>query len=111
MNVTWVKEFLPVSARSSNDESAAGYLQDLGAALNVTVKVNSLIGVGALLNVQVLWSLNGTDWATPDPADSFAPISLAGIYLKRFTIKAPFVKVAYTLVGTINFGVHGWIGP
>lgn len=78
-------------------------------AIGVLVDVTAFGGTSPTLDLKVQWSHNGIEWADAEPADSFNQITAAKKVVKRFSVKAPLYRVAWTLAGTspsFTFSLH-----
>jgi hypothetical protein len=78
--------------------SVADAVDWVSVQLNVTAKG----GTTPVLTASIEWSMNaGTTAATADTADAFTAISnTTGVFIKRFTVKAPYMRISEALAGT-----------
>lgn len=80
--------------------------KDLHLALDVT----AVSGVSPTLDVKVEWSMGGSTWF-PVTADAFAQKTAAGTQLISVPVRAPLVRVTWTIAGTtpsFTFSVIGY---
>lgn len=69
--------------------------------LNLLANVTAVSGTTPSLTLSVEWSHNnGTTWFKADPADAFTAITATGAVAKRFTTKALWFRVVWTISGT-----------
>ncbi len=71
----------------------------IGDTIGVAIDVTAETGTG-LLDVEVLWSPDGTNYGSASSADSFTQITAAGVVSKRFDVKAQFYRVEMKVSGT-----------
>lgn len=68
--------------------------------LALLVVASAVSGTTPSMLLSVEWSNNGTDFAPGDTADVFTAIVLAGALAKRFTVKAKYYRIVWTITGT-----------
>lgn len=93
------------AARTSTGQTGAFAIGDdlaggLGGHLNLILNVTAVSGTTPSMTCSVQWSVDGTTWATPSPADAFAAVTATGAVVQQFAVKAPFYRVVYTITGT-----------
>lgn len=71
----------------------------IGDTMGVAIDFTAETGTG-LLDVEVLWSPDGTNYGSAESADSFTQITAAGVVAKRFDVKAEFYRIEMVVSGT-----------
>lgn len=95
-----VNQFVLSADRSTSSNSGA---IGLGKSLNVgvMVEVTAHSGTTPTLDLSVEWSMDGTNFAPAQAADSFTQITTTDQrVIKLFAVKAPFFRLVWTLGGT-----------
>jgi hypothetical protein len=91
---------VPSAARTTSGNSGSLDPGEQGNTLHLLVDVTAASGTTPSLALSVEWSSNGTDWATPETADTFTAITAAAKRVKSFTRKAPLDRVVWAITGT-----------
>lgn len=91
--------FVASGARVASGNSAA-FPTGKGLNLNVLVNVTARSGTTPTLDLSVEWSMDGTNFAPGQPADTFTQITATGSAVKSFAIKAPFFRLVWAIGGT-----------
>lgn len=69
--------------------------------LNLQLDVTSVAGATPTLDITVEWSNDGTTFSAADgTADTFAQVTAASSKVKRFTVKAAYYRIKWTVAGT-----------
>lgn len=100
------------AARNANGNSGLLNPGEMGETINLLVNVTAITGAGATLALAVEWSNDGTVFATPETADTFANITTAVAKVKAFERKAAFYRIVWTITGTtpsITFAVSEYL--
>lgn len=71
-----------------------------GETVCLHVGVTAASGTTPSLALSVEWSNDGTNWATPETADTFTAITAAVQRVKTFERKAMFYRVVWAITGT-----------
>jgi hypothetical protein len=85
------------AARTTTGQSAAqavGFADEVGVLVNVT----AVSGTPNLV-LSIEWSVDGTVWVPGDPVDAFAAITTAVGAAKLVKVKAPQMRVKWTITG------------
>jgi hypothetical protein len=79
----------------------------IGTGLNMSVHC-SAAAVPTSLDIEVEYSINGTNWFSAGTAHTFTQITAAGAFeAKQWTAEARFYRVKWTIVGTsFTFAIH-----
>lgn len=92
--------FVASAARTTTGNSPA-IACEKGLQLNVLVEVTASSGTTPTLDFTVEWSMDGTNFASGQAADSFTQITAATVRaVKQFAVKAPFFRLVWTVGGT-----------
>lgn len=90
-----------VASAARTTSSNSGALDADGDNLAIFVDVTAVSGTSPTLDLKVLWSHNGTDFADADgTADTFAQITAAKKTVKRFPVKGTHFRLDWTIAGT-----------
>lgn len=89
-----------INAQVITATGTSGTLNASGSNLDVLVNVSAVSGTTPSATFSVQWSMDGTTWAAASPADSFTAITAAIQVVQRFTSKAPYWRLAWTVSGT-----------
>lgn len=96
-----VTQFVTSSAKGASGNSGA---VGLGKSLNVgiIVEVTAQSGTTPTLDFSVEWSADGITFAVAQPVDTFTQITtvVPTRAVKLFAVKAPFLRLVWTLAGT-----------
>ena len=95
-----VNAFVTSAARTTTGNSGA---IGLGKSLNVgiMVEVTAQSGTTPTLDFSVEWSMDGTNFGAAQPVDTFTQFAATtGRAIKLFAVKAPFLRVVWTIAGT-----------
>jgi hypothetical protein len=88
------------AARTSTGNSGA-LACEKGLNLNLLVEVTASSGTTPTLDLTIEWSMDGTNFAVAQAADSFTQITAATVRaVKQFPVKAPFFRLVWTVAGT-----------
>jgi len=93
-------QFVASAARTTSGNSGA---QPAEKALNLAlvVEVTASSGTTPTLDLTVEWSMDGTNFAVADPADSFTQITTSPTRrAKTFTVKGTSYRLVWTIAGT-----------
>ncbi len=93
-------QIVPSAARTTNGNSGMVNPGESGETLCLLVNVTAASGTTPSLALSVEWSNNGTVWATPETADTFAALTAAATKVKTFERKAVFYRVVWAITGT-----------
>lgn len=90
------------AAKTVSGVSPGIVIDSFGGDVAVLLVVSVITGtLTPTLAVAVQWSHDGgTTWATADTADTFTAITAVSNVVKRFPVKAPMLRLAYTVTGT-----------
>lgn len=88
------------AARTASGSSGVVEPSGDGETVCFQVGVTAVSGTGPSLALSVEWSNDGTNWAVPETADSFAAITAAVQRVKSFERKALFYRVVWAITGT-----------
>ena len=95
------QSFTVVASAARTTSSNSGSFDADESQLNILVDVTAASGVGPTLDLSVLWSNDGTNFAAADgTADTFAQITVATKKVKRFAVKGAFCRVDWAVAGT-----------
>lgn len=80
----------------------------VGPSIGIAVDVSAVSGTSPTLDLKVEWSPDGTNFGDEDSAaETFTQITAAKTTAKRFTTKAPFYRLVWTIGGTTpSFTFH-----
>lgn len=68
--------------------------------LSVNVNVTAASGTTPSLTIEVVWSQDGTNFASAATPDVFTAITAAGAVVKSFPVKGRYARLKYTITGT-----------
>ncbi len=88
-------EVHPLSQETGNGSSPA--FKSQGESLGVAIYVSA---VATSIAIELEWSADGQNWGSADgTADTLTTITAVGSAAKAFTVKAPYYRITWTLVG------------
>lgn len=90
--------FVPSAARGTSGNSGVYTVPPAVDNVNVLVLVTAVSGTPNLV-LSVEWSTDGVNFAAGDTADAFAAITTAVNRAKSFPVKAPFLRLVWTITG------------
>lgn len=68
--------------------------------LSVLVNATAVSGTTPSLTVEVVWSHDGTTFASAATPDTFTAITATGAVVKQFPVKGRYARLKYTITGT-----------
>lgn len=81
--------------------SGSATIRPRGTSVNVGIVASAVSGTTPSATFEVQWSFDGTNWGSADAAaDTFAAITTAKSVYKSVTVKAPLMRLAWTVSGT-----------
>ena len=89
-----------LTALDETDDASSGAKRADADNVVVAVDVTTFSGNTETLNLEVEWSPDGTSFASASTPDTIAEITAVGQFFGRFSTKAPFWRLAYTIGGT-----------
>lgn len=105
-----------ISVRASSAATASGQSAAVRCAnveqVSLLVDVTAVTGTSPSMTLSVEWSDDGTTWFAPDVADAFTAITTAVKRAREFDVKAPFMRVVWTITGTtpsFTFAVDAYL--
>lgn len=105
---------LASAARTTSGSAIVG-LADTGASLDLLVNVSAASGTSPTLALTVDWSPDGVTFCTSeDTTDAFASITGVKNTTKRFTVKATYYRLNWTIGGTtpsFTFAISAYVTP
>ena len=76
-------------------------MEQVGAAqVAVNIDVTAASGTSPSITFSLEWSDDGSTWATPSPAQSFAALTAVSQVIEEFAVLGAFVRLAWTVSGT-----------
>ena len=75
---------------------------ELSVAVALTELKTTPTGGTPLLDLEIEWSPDGANWGSAESADTFTQLAAAAVVAKRFTIKAPYHRLKWTIGGTVG---------
>jgi hypothetical protein len=73
----------------------------LGGCVTVGIVASAVSGTTPSATFEIQWSFDGTNWGSADgAADTFAAITAAKSVFKNVTVKAPLMRLSWTVTGT-----------
>jgi hypothetical protein len=94
----------PIVISASSAKTASGnsalFSCPAGARVSVWVNVSAVSGTTPSMTLTVQWSMDGTNWADGDPADTFTAVTAVGAKVKDFARKASLMRLVWTISGT-----------
>lgn len=94
------KPFEVITAQVITATGTSGTLNTAGNLLNIEIEVTAVSGTTPSATFSVQWSMDGTHWAVPAVADSFAAITAVGNAVGSFAPISPYWRLAWTISGT-----------
>lgn len=92
--------FVTSAARTTTGNSGAIGCEK-GLQLNLLVEVTAASGTTPTLDFTVEWSMDGTNFAAAQAADSFTQITAATVRtVKQFAVKGTSFRLVWTIAGT-----------
>ncbi len=89
---------LDLDTLDETDNGNSGSQVPSGASLAIAVDVTIFSGTTETLDLEVEWSPDGTNFGKD--SDTFTQITVVGVFVKVFTVKAPIWRLLYTIGGT-----------
>lgn len=87
---------------SESVSGASPAVQAEATDLSVSVDLTTLTGGTPLLDFEIEWSPDGTNFGSAETADTFTQLTAAAVVSKVFTIKAAYHRLVWTVGGNVQ---------